>query len=188
MTDENISKMKAEMKAQRARLLTKTVDEKHHKDQRKKNADRVIGMIKQTDIFNHNRIKDEQQFSHLVSKKSSTIHSEATMKQLMIKSKIRGSNKKKRGGFMVRKQTKTSLEDGNIMEGFIDYEKDTEVEILKYRQLSAALAKYPKQREDEDVAQLQEFFKNYKFFKELHKNHTPETTKKVLQHIYVQQV
>jgi len=34
---------------------------------------------------------------------------------------------------MVRKQTKTSLEDGNIMEGFIDYEKDTEVEILKYR-------------------------------------------------------
>ena len=32
MTDENITKMKAEMKAQRARLLTKTVDEKHHKD------------------------------------------------------------------------------------------------------------------------------------------------------------
>lgn len=74
------------------------------------------------------------------------------------------------------------------MEGFIDYEKDTDVEIKKYRALGAALGKYPKQREDEDVQQLQEFFKNYKFFKELHKNHTPDTTKKVLQHIYVQQV
>lgn len=40
------------------------------------------------------------------------------------------------------------------MEGFIDYEKDTELEISKYRALGAALGKYPKEREDDDVKRL----------------------------------
>lgn len=46
ISDENIAKMKADLKSQRARLLTKNFDEKHHKDQRKKNTDKIIGMIK----------------------------------------------------------------------------------------------------------------------------------------------
>ena len=139
ISDENISKMKADLKAQRARLLTKNVDEKHHKDQRKKNADKIINMIKQTGIANHNRLKEEETSSRQVSQLHS--HTDIALKQLFAKNNIRHNRKKKRGGFLIKKQTKTSLEDGNIMEGFIDYEKDTEVEITKYRQLGAALSK-----------------------------------------------
>ena len=67
ISDQNIAKMKADLKGQRARMLTKNMDEKHLKEIRKKNVDKVINMIGQSDITNHNRIKDEEPSSNMVS-------------------------------------------------------------------------------------------------------------------------
>lgn len=74
------------------------------------------------------------------------------------------------------------------MEHFIDFEHDTELDILHKRNLSTVLGKTAKNRTFQDIADLNKFFSHYEYFNKLQKEHGDKAYNEIMKIIKIKGV